>query len=110
MIRIFFLLPIIALMMVFGGCATTTQGAQVQYVQACGAYASAFSIAVELHRQGKLNQAQINALNQIDAQITPICTGPLPTDPVALTQQVTAAVTTLTVMGAIQATTKGTTK
>src|SRR5574337_367544 len=77
------------------GCATTTQQAQVQYVQACGAYGSAFSAAVQLRSAGKLNRAQIDAVTQIDKQITPICTGPLPTDPAAATAQVTAAVTTL---------------
>lgn len=100
MIRLFFLLPIIALMMIFGGCATTTQQAQVQYVQACGAYGSAFSAAVQLRSAGKLNQAQIDAVTQIDRQITPICTGPLPKDPAAATAQVTAAVTTLGLLGA----------
>lgn len=81
------------------GCATTTQQAQMQYVQACGAYASAFQAAVTLRSAGKLNAAQIKAVNQADAQITPICTGPLPANPTAATQQVTAAVTTLGLIG-----------
>src|SRR5574337_670800 len=82
------------------GCATTTQQAQVQYVQACGAYGSAFSAAVQLRSAGKLNQAQIDAVTKIDQQITPICTGPLPANPQAATAQVTAAVTTLGLLGA----------
>jgi len=81
--------------MLLAGCATTTQQAQVQYVQACGAYASAFQAAVTLRSAGKLNAAQIKAVSEADAQITPICTGPLPADPTTATTQVTAAVTTL---------------
>lgn len=96
--------------MLLAGCATTTQQAQVQYVQACGVYSSLFSTAVTLRQQGKLNAAQISAISQVDAQITPICSGPLPANLTVATQQVTTAITTLGLLGVIQATTKGTAK
>jgi len=83
------------------GCATT-QSAQQGYVEACTAYGAAFTSAVQLRQAGKLNPAQIDAVAKVDAQITPLCTGPLPADPQTATAQITAAVTTLTVELAAQ--------
>ncbi len=100
-----------AVVLVFGllaGCNSitgnqaTTQSAQVTYVQACAAYGAAFSAALDARQAGKLSQAQIRQISLIDTQITPICTGPLPADPTAATQQITAAVTTMAIMGAVQ--------
>jgi uncharacterized lipoprotein YajG len=86
-------------MLVLAGCATT-QSAQTGYTQACAAYGAAFSTALQLRIAGKLNKAQIDQVTLIDGQITPICTGPLPADPTAATQQITAAVTTLAILEA----------
>ena len=80
---------------VLAGCATT-QSAQQDYVAACSAYNSAFSAALSLRQQGKLTAAQINAVSDLDSQATPLCTGALPSNPTAATQQITAAVTALT--------------
>lgn len=82
-------------------CAST-QSTQVAYVQACSGYAAAFSAAVTLRASGKLSQKDIDAITLMDKEVTPICTGPLPTDPTVATQQVTAAVTTLLIMEAAQ--------
>ncbi len=93
-------------MLFLGACASTgnvqldTHSAQVAYVQACSAYGSAFNAALQLRKDGKLNQAQIDQVTLLDSQITPICTGPLPANPAAATQQITAAVTTLGIMEA----------
>jgi uncharacterized protein YceK len=98
----------IAVMALTAGCAAitgsnaTTQSAQVSYVQACAAYDAAFNAALQARAQGKLNPAQISQVNLIDAQITPICTGPLPADPVSATNQITTAVTTLAIMEAVK--------
>jgi hypothetical protein len=81
------------------GCATT-QSAQTGYTQACEAYGAAFSAALQLRIAGKLNKAQIDQVTLLDSQITPICTGPLPADPTAATQQIAAAVTALTILEA----------
>jgi uncharacterized lipoprotein YajG len=81
------------------GCATQ-QSAQVGYTQACAAYGAAFDAALQLRIAGKLNRAQIDQVTLLDSQITPICTGPLPVDPTAATTQITAAVTTLTILEA----------
>lgn len=89
----------LALSLCLASCATT-QSTQVAYVQACGAYSAAFSTAVSLRAAGKLSQADIDAITLMDTTVTPICTGPLPADPTAATQQVTAAVTTLLLMEA----------
>jgi uncharacterized protein YceK len=95
-------------MTVLAGCATvsgpaaTPQSAQVAYSQSCAAYGAAFEGALQLRIAGKLNQAQIDQVTLLDQQITPICTGPLPVDPVAATQQITAAVTTLAILEAIK--------
>lgn len=83
------------------GCATSPQTAQVTYTQACAAWGAAFSTALELRRAGKLNQAQIDQITILDSQATPLCTGPLPADPTAAAQQVTAAVTSLAILEAI---------
>lgn len=82
----------------------TTQSAQVTYVQACGAYNAAFKAALDARVAGKLNASQIAQVSLVDSQITPICTGPLPADPTVATQQVTAAVTSLAILGAVRAT------
>jgi len=83
------------------GPQATTQSAQVSYVRACTAYGAAFEAALHAREAGKLTSAQISQVGQIDKQITPICTGQLPTDPVAATQQITAALTSLAVLGAV---------
>lgn len=88
------------------GCASITgqnatpQTAQVTYTQACAAYGAAFSGALQMRKAGKLNRAQIDQVTLLDSQITPICTGSLPADPAAATTQITAAVTTLTILEA----------
>lgn len=90
------LLPLLALAML-AGCATT-QSAQVGYTQACAAYGVAFNGALQLRLAGKLTQPQIDQVTVIDSQITPICTGPLPANPTAAAAQITAAVTTMTIL------------
>jgi hypothetical protein len=82
------------------GCATQVDPS-VQYVQGCAAYAAAFSTAVSLRQTGKLSQGQIDTVTLLDSQITPICTGPLPSDPSAMTVQVTSAVTSLLLITAV---------
>jgi hypothetical protein len=84
-------------------CAShTTQNAQVTYTQSCAAYGGAFNVMVALRKADKLTQPQINQVTLIDSQITPLCTGPLPADLDAATQQVTAAVTALTILETIK--------
>lgn len=77
---------------------TPQQSTNLTYTQACAAYGAAFSAALQLRLAGKLNQAQIDQVTLLDSQVTPICTGPLPADSTAAAQQVTAAVTTLTIL------------
>lgn len=72
--------------------------AQVSYAQACAAYGGLFATALELRKAGKLNRAQIDQVTLLDSEITPICTGPLPADTDAAAQQITSAVTTLTLI------------
>ena len=84
-------------LMVLAGCATT-QSTQVAYVQACATYGAALNIAVAMMNQHKLTPTEIDQISAIDQQIYPICTGALPADPTAATQQITAALTTLTIL------------
>jgi hypothetical protein len=86
------------------GCASTGQApaTQVTYTQACAAYGVAFAGALQGRKAGKLSSAQIDQVTLLDSQITPICTGALPADTTAATQQITAAVTTLTILEAIK--------
>ena len=102
--RILSFLAVMALAIGLFGCATTatTQSDQVAYVQACTAYESGFSAALQLREQGKLNAEQISAITTLDSHISTICEGSLPTTTTAATEQITAAVTTLTATIAVQ--------
>jgi hypothetical protein len=79
------------------GCSTTP-ATQTGYTQACAAYGAAFEVALQARKAGKLNRAQIDQVTLVDSQVTPLCTGALPADPAAATQQITAAVTALTIL------------
>jgi hypothetical protein len=85
-------------MSLLGGCASTPQAAQAQYVQECAAYGTALTLGAQMKAAGKLNAAQVQQLLLIDSQITPICSGQLPADPTSATQKVTAALTTLAIL------------
>ena len=85
-------------MALLGGCASTPQAAQAQYVQECAAYGSALTLGAQLKAAGKLNATKVQQLLLIDSQITPICSGQLPADPTSATQKVTAALTTLAIL------------
>jgi len=93
-------LPLI-LALAMTGCATS-QSTKAAYVQTCAGYGLAFNAALQLRQAGKLTPAEIDQITMLDAQVTPICTGPLPADPTAATAQVTAAVTTLTMIETIK--------
>jgi uncharacterized lipoprotein YajG len=83
------------------GCATT-QSTQVTYVQACATYGAALNIAVAMLNAHKLTNAEIAQVSALDETIYPICTGALPADPTAATQQITAAITTLTILETVK--------
>lgn len=98
-------IAILVLAMLLSACATqseSTQSVQETYVQACVAYGAAFGTAVALRKAGKLNAPQIAQITLVDDEVTPICTGTLPADPDAATQQITAAVTRLVILEASQ--------
>lgn len=91
--------------LVLAGCAAfsptaTTQQVQTQYVQACIAYGTAFSAALQLREANKLSPSEIAQVSLADSQITPLCTGSLPPNPQAAMQQITGAVTALTILEA----------
>jgi hypothetical protein len=90
------------LALLLAGCAAPTQApsTQVTYAQACAAYGAAFAGALQLRQASRLNRAQLDQVTLLDAQVTPICTGALPADATAATQQITAAVTALTILEA----------
>lgn len=104
--KLFIIAYSIAFALSLAGCAapagSPVQQTQVTYTQACAAYGAAFGVALELRRAGKLNRAQIDQVTILDGQITPICTGPLPADPASATQQITAAVTALTLIEVVK--------
>jgi len=98
------LFSFLAVMLCLGltACATT-QSAQVGFVQACTAYKTSFATILQLRDAGKLTAVQISAINTLDSQVTPLCTGEaLPASPDAATAQITAAVTTLAATIAVQ--------
>jgi hypothetical protein len=96
----------ISIIVLFTACSFTgtTQSAQANYVRACSAYNAAFVGVYNAVKAGKLSTSQLDQAILLESQITPICTGPLPKDPESATAQITAAVTTLTVLEAVGAT------
>lgn len=99
------------------GCAVgptmTTQQTQAQFTQACGLYSVDFAVALKARQAGLLNPTWIQTVSSLDSSITPLCTGPLPSNPALALSQVQAAITTLSPLLASQAvqgltTTKGT--
>jgi hypothetical protein len=96
-------IPLLAMMSIgalsLAGCATTPN-VQTGYVQACAMYEATFSTALQMRVDGKLSKSTIDQITLLDQQITPICTGPMPTDPTQAEVQITAAVTTLTILEA----------
>ena len=98
------------------GCATVAPGAgpvsaasatmspaqlQANWLQACLAYNGAQKAAIA--NLARLNNTQLQTLLMVTHQITPICLKQ-PADLNAATVQITAAVTTITILGAAQAT------
>lgn len=82
---------------ILAACSTPPAAHQTQlgYVQACTAYGAAFTAALDARKAGKLSPGQIKSIGQVDAQITPICTGALPADPQAAAIQITTAIATM---------------
>ena len=81
--------------------STTQPNVQVTFVQACGAYESAFGVAVQLRINGQLSPAAIKDISIIDSQVTPICTGPMPADSNTAVAQITTAIASLTAAAVI---------
>jgi hypothetical protein len=96
---------ILVLAIMVGACATTpavrpdgqatAPAEQIAFYQECLSYYAALSIAQSAYNSGKLNAAQTTQLKTISATISPICSGPLPTNPQDATNKVAAAVTAL---------------
>ncbi len=92
------------------GCAAFTpsatspaqQQAQLQaaWVQQCTLYRLALAAAVA--NQAKLTNAQLQQAMELRDEINPLCLSQ-PTDPQAETVKITAAVTTLSILGAAHA-------
>lgn len=61
--------------------ATQPTVTQTGFVQACSAYETAFTAALQLRIAGKLTPAQITQITTLDGQVTPVCSGPLPSTP-----------------------------
>jgi hypothetical protein len=92
-----FVLP--ALLSMLAILATTAMLLSACATPQSASWGTGFDVALHLRQAGKLNRAQIDQITLLDSQITPLCTGPLPADPSAAARQVTAAVTTLTILG-----------
>jgi hypothetical protein len=88
------------------GCVTAPnadpKAAQLQYADACGAYGVAFATALQLRTAGKLSQSQISQITLVDSQVTPICTGAMPTNPAEAAAKVTQAIASLATIEAMK--------
>ena len=91
---------IVLLALCLGACATSQTSPAQSFAQACVSYTSALNSATALNNAGKLSKSAVIEISAIEARITPICLQPAPNNAADLTTQVTAAVTTLTVLAA----------
>ena len=85
------------------GCAATPgSGPSPQSVFAgtCTAYTGALTAITPLKAAGKLTAGQIATVNTINATVTPLCEGPLPSNPA---QEMTSLNNALAALAAIKA-------
>ena len=82
--------------------ATPGSGPSPQSVFAgtCTAYTGALTAITPLKASGKLSPGQIATVNTINATVTPLCEGPLPSNP---TQELTSLNNALAALAAIKA-------
>ena len=106
-------LPVLFLSSLLVACATVsptgtvvTPSPQVAFVQACGSLNIAMNTLVQVRASGKFvpTESQKQQVELIYQSVLPMCGPgvPLPADPTAAAQKVTAAVTTLSVMEAVK--------
>ncbi len=85
-------ISIVAALIVSGCTSSPQQNPEVPVVQACATYYAALNAAVQLANNGKLNQIQINGINNINSVIMPICTSKTPPIGTQLVNQIINAV------------------
>lgn len=100
MLRNLFVVLTVALL---AGCAATpgaSPSPQSVFAGTCTAYTGALVAITPLRTAGKLSAAQIATVNTVNATVTPLCEGPLPTNP---TQEMTSLTNGLAALAAIKA-------
>lgn len=94
-------------MLVLAGCASQSAAPTLQlqqnYLAICESYTAVLKLATVANQAKKLTVAQQSAITQTDAVISPICSGPTPTDLNATITQITAAITTVAINSATAA-------
>ena len=84
-------------------CATTPGSGpspQTVFAGTCTAYTGALTALTPLKAAGKLSAGQIATINTVNATVTPLCEGPLPSNP---TQEMTSLNNALAALAAIKA-------
>lgn len=96
-------LSLLLTLALLAGCAATPgSGPSPQSVFAgtCTAYTGALTALTPLKASGKLTAGQIATVNTINATVTPLCEGPLPSNPA---QEMTSLNNALAALAAIKA-------
>ena len=88
--------------LLLAACATvpsTGPSPQAVFAGTCTAYTGALTALTPLKASGKLSPAQIATINTVNATVTPLCEGALPTNP---TQEMTSLTNALAALAAIR--------
>lgn len=89
--------------LMLAACATvpgTGPSPQSVFAGTCTAYTGALTAVTPLKASGKLSPAQIATVNTVNATVSPLCEGPLPSNP---TQEMTSLTNALAALAAIKA-------
>ena len=84
------IIPALALVTLLAGCLTTggdvseRQAVFNNLADACRAYASALRVAAVAHASGRLDSEEVMTVDTARAVINPVCDGPAPIDPLAI--------------------------
>lgn len=82
--------PALAIVILLGGCSLTSSAVSERQTvfnnlsDACRAYASALRVAAVAHASGQLGADEVMTVDTARAVINPVCDGPAPVDPLAI--------------------------
>ena len=100
MLRNIFVLLAVAFLAACAATPGSSPSPQSVFAGTCTAYTGALTALTPLKAAGKLSPGQIATVNTINATVTPLCEGPLPSNPA---QEMTSLNNALAALAAIKA-------